>query len=198
MTASWGKGRVAAQIPTKDNPIAGRIAFWTDDETCKVNINTAGGFSTKDLNKIKTLPAATLEASYAGSFWDTPRVNTQFDRQKRVKSNTDTDPGGLKVGGLGLCQPPRNEFQRYPGHPSTTSLGIVFQKLLTSEQLYLLAPFVLIPEAREAAPTGFSRSMTIRWRQSTVVFTARWTSSSIPLQTAIRILIRRNLNRRPR
>ena len=26
---------------TKDNPVTGRIAFWTDDETCKVNINTA-------------------------------------------------------------------------------------------------------------------------------------------------------------
>ncbi|SKA80700.1 Verru_Chthon cassette protein A [Prosthecobacter debontii] len=28
-------------IPTESNPIVGRIAFWTDDETCKVNINTA-------------------------------------------------------------------------------------------------------------------------------------------------------------
>ncbi len=27
--------------PTKDNPIVGRIAFWTDDESSKVNINTA-------------------------------------------------------------------------------------------------------------------------------------------------------------
>jgi uncharacterized protein (TIGR02600 family) len=28
--------------PSIDNPIVGRIAFWTDDETCKLNINTAG------------------------------------------------------------------------------------------------------------------------------------------------------------
>ncbi|MCB1275000.1 Verru_Chthon cassette protein A [Prosthecobacter sp.] len=28
-------------IPSVDNPIVGRIAFWTDDESCKVNINTA-------------------------------------------------------------------------------------------------------------------------------------------------------------
>ncbi len=28
--------------PSKENPIVGRVAFWTDDETCKVNINTAG------------------------------------------------------------------------------------------------------------------------------------------------------------
>jgi autotransporter-associated beta strand protein len=27
-----------------DNPVVGRIAFWTDDETVKVNVNTAAGF----------------------------------------------------------------------------------------------------------------------------------------------------------
>ncbi len=30
------------QRPTKANPITGRIAFWTDDETCKLNVNTSG------------------------------------------------------------------------------------------------------------------------------------------------------------
>ena len=28
--------------PTEDNPIIGRVGFWTDDECCKININTAG------------------------------------------------------------------------------------------------------------------------------------------------------------
>ena len=55
-------GKVISQwtgaVPTKDNPIAGRVAFWTDDETCKVNINTAS----------------------EGSFWDTPRANTAAER----------------------------------------------------------------------------------------------------------------------
>ncbi len=37
--------------PSPANPIVGRIAFWTDDETCKVNLNTAG----------------------EGTFWDQPR-----------------------------------------------------------------------------------------------------------------------------
>ena len=33
--------------PSKENPIVGRVAFWADDETCKLNINTAseGTFS---------------------------------------------------------------------------------------------------------------------------------------------------------
>lgn len=29
-------------VPTEGNPIVGRIAAWTDDESCRVNINTAG------------------------------------------------------------------------------------------------------------------------------------------------------------
>lgn len=28
--------------PTLENPIVGRVGFWTDDECCKININTAG------------------------------------------------------------------------------------------------------------------------------------------------------------
>jgi uncharacterized protein (TIGR02600 family) len=42
---------------TAANPIVARIAFWTDDETCKININTAG----------------------CGSPWNTPRVNSTDD-----------------------------------------------------------------------------------------------------------------------
>lgn len=37
---------------SSNNPIVGRIAFWTDDDTCKVNVNTAG----------------------EGTYWDTPRA----------------------------------------------------------------------------------------------------------------------------
>ena len=42
---------------TKANPITGRIAFWTDDETSKININTSG----------------------CGSTWNTPRANSTDD-----------------------------------------------------------------------------------------------------------------------
>ena len=48
----WPAG--AAKSPTRDNPIVGRIAFWTDDETCKLNINTAS----------------------EGTFWDRPGAPT--------------------------------------------------------------------------------------------------------------------------
>jgi uncharacterized protein (TIGR02600 family) len=68
------------------NPIVGRIAFWTDDETCKVNINTAS----------------------EGTYWDTPRS----------RSKQDID--------FANYQPAQKEFQRYPGHPTMTSLAPVF------------------------------------------------------------------------
>lgn len=47
----------ASKQPTSANPITGRIAFWTDDETCKVNVNTAS----------------------EGSYWDRPRFNSSED-----------------------------------------------------------------------------------------------------------------------
>ncbi len=44
-------------VPSQANPITGRIAFWTDDDTSKVNINTAS----------------------EGSFWDVPRLNVRSE-----------------------------------------------------------------------------------------------------------------------
>ncbi len=57
--SDWQNGEVrfGAGGPTADNPVVGRIAFWTDDETAKVNLNTAS----------------------EGVFWDMPRGNTHFD-----------------------------------------------------------------------------------------------------------------------
>jgi uncharacterized protein (TIGR02600 family) len=83
-TATWtGTG---ATVPTSANPIVGRIAFWTDDETCKLNVNTACG----------------------GTYWDTPRLTA-----------------GLEMA-YSRYKPVANEFNRFPGHPATTSLLPVF------------------------------------------------------------------------
>ncbi|WP_075077383.1 Verru_Chthon cassette protein A [Terrimicrobium sacchariphilum] len=75
--------------PGADNPIVGRTAFWTDDESCKININTAAD----------------------GTFWDTPHVNASDERQ------------------MAKSQPMAREYQRYPGHPATTSLKAVLTAL---------------------------------------------------------------------
>ncbi len=66
--------------------ITSRVAFWTDDESSKVNINTAAG----------------------GKYWDVPRA--QSSQEER----------------FAIAQPANKEFQRYPGHPATTSLKSVF------------------------------------------------------------------------
>lgn len=71
-TRAKGTGTVtfvnAAKQPSSSNPIVGRIAFWTDDETCKLNVNTAseGSFwgtpsfaSCMDANMSLTQPVAT-------------------------------------------------------------------------------------------------------------------------------------------
>ncbi|MGI8604851.1 MAG: Verru_Chthon cassette protein A [Verrucomicrobiales bacterium] len=47
-------GASGGQAASKENPIVGRVAFWTDDETCKINVNTAS----------------------EGVFWDSPRAST--------------------------------------------------------------------------------------------------------------------------
>ena len=55
LPATSGNGtRVVVSGAKVNNPIVGRIAFWTDDDSCKININTASH----------------------GTFWDTPRFNT--------------------------------------------------------------------------------------------------------------------------
>lgn len=84
--ATWEQVGDQKLTPSKANPIVGRIAFWTDDETCKLNINTAS----------EPTP------------WDTPRGVSKNDLA------------------YGKYQPAKNEYQRYPGHPATTSLTPVF------------------------------------------------------------------------
>lgn len=44
-----------SNAPTTDNPIVGRIAFWADDETCKVNINTASEGTYSDTPRLGVL-----------------------------------------------------------------------------------------------------------------------------------------------
>jgi uncharacterized protein (TIGR02600 family) len=94
------------------NPLVGRIAFWTDDETCKVNINTAG----------------------EGLFWDTPRATCNIPVPP---SNNQGNIGGTIPTAAAneaalnndtefyysYFQPATHELQRYPGHPALVALS---------------------------------------------------------------------------
>ncbi len=107
---------VTVAAATPGNPIVARIAFWTDDDTCKVNVNTAGG------DIWPTNYPSPGQPGNPGSFWDTPRIDSSFERTY-----------------LALNQPVHGEFQRYPGHPATTYLTAVFPGL-TTNQLYAITP----------------------------------------------------------
>lgn len=103
-TATW-VGANPKVTPSRANPIVGRVAFWTDDETCKLNLNTAG----------EPTP------------WDTPRAVVIQDLN------------------YGRYQPVQREYQRFPGHPSTSALSPVFFPGLTvsaaqKESIYALLP----------------------------------------------------------
>jgi uncharacterized protein (TIGR02600 family) len=76
---SYGTGE-----PSEINPMSYRFAFWTDDETSKININTAS----------------------EGTAWDVPAFAGAAERK------------------YSELQPQENEFQRFPGHPATTSLSV--------------------------------------------------------------------------
>lgn len=106
-TLTNGATVFTGQTPDNDmKEIVGRIAFWTDDETSKVNLNTAAEGTFADLNT----PG---DYSSKSTVWDTPRFRPS-DYSK-----------------LSTCQPVQNEFQRYPGHPATVSLSAVFGNLIT-------------------------------------------------------------------
>lgn len=76
LVAPTGSGTTANVAgATASNPITGRIAFWTDDETCKVNINTAS----------------------EGTYWDWPKAASrdemQFAGNPPVKNEFSRTPG---------------------------------------------------------------------------------------------------------
>lgn len=95
-------GSVSVPGATTNNRITGRIAFWTDDETAKVNLNTAS----------------------EGMYWDVPKVYTADG--KSAGAYTDEERAAEWDLGLGFIQPAAKEYNRFPGHPATTSLSAVF------------------------------------------------------------------------
>lgn len=103
------------------NPIVGRIAFWTDDETCKVNVNTAGAGIISSTDK--------STRANTDTFWDVPRASSI--------SEADFGVSSLKPSTAG---PPLNkEYQRFPGHPGTVALSAILPGL-TGENYINFAP----------------------------------------------------------
>ncbi len=97
-------GQVLVAGATASNPIVGRVAFWTDDETCKLNINTAAD----------------------GTYYDTPRfASANYLRNPGLAgiSGFQRDAQRLVDKQLAVSPPVANEYQRYIGHPAQTRLS---------------------------------------------------------------------------
>jgi hypothetical protein len=121
-TTSAGNNTVTVTGATAANPIVGRIAFWTDDDTSKININTASGAPWNYTNTtVTTTWESTRTVPTPANFWDTP-----FSK-------------GIQEINLALAQPWAGEYQRYPGHPASVSLSAVFTNLTTND-IMAIAP----------------------------------------------------------
>jgi len=95
------------KVPSSTNPIVGRIAYWTDDETCKLNVNTAAN----------------------GTYFDTPRFRTALGLQNSgltALSGTARDAQRLIDMQMAISPPVANEYQRYIGQPAQTRLSYAF------------------------------------------------------------------------
>lgn len=80
---SRGRIRMAdgGPLPTKQNPIVARYAYWIDDETSKINVNTAG----------------------EGSYWDEPRADTNQERKLATTQPMRLEYARLPGHPAGVC-----------------------------------------------------------------------------------------------
>ena len=91
--ATWSGSQYA---PSAANPIVGRVAFWGDDESCKLNLNTASEPTPWD-----TPRAASKKDIYNGQYQP---VNQEFQRYPGHPAMTALSPV-LKPAGLGKATP---------------------------------------------------------------------------------------------
>lgn len=113
-----GGGTTQVTVPgaSAANPIVGRVAFWTDDETCKININTAGG-------GVGPTPGGSVVKN--DTFWDVPRASSTWEAN------------------LARYQPATREYQRFPGHPGTVALSAALPNLTLAQYLALTPRYQL-------------------------------------------------------
>jgi Tfp pilus assembly protein PilX len=69
---------------TRDNPMVGRIAFWTDDEACKININTA--------SEPTAWSVPTFTHQQDGDYAQSQPVNGEFQRYPGHPATTALSP----------------------------------------------------------------------------------------------------------
>ncbi|MCW0217712.1 MAG: Verru_Chthon cassette protein A, partial [Prosthecobacter sp.] len=126
----------------QENPIVSRIAFWTDDESCKININTAA----------------------EGTYWDTPRLYHDRDgdwaRYQPMTYEYQRYPGHPATVSMSTVLFPNENMNPSPSDSAQFDKALAFK-----ETIYYLIPkilpggskagSVLVPAGRAFSPTDF-------------------------------------------
>lgn len=143
---------------TSSNPIIGRIAFWADDETCKININTAAGapwsWATNNPNTglapLSTAGGGTTTTTLLANYWDVPMFGSYQDNN------------------LAYSQPWRGEYQRFPGHPATVSLSAVFTNL-SSTNIMDIVPRIAYSSSGANVGSQWGATLTTNYSSNNII-----------------------------
>ena len=98
---------------SKNNPPIARVAFWTDDESTKLNLNTAS----------------------ENTYWDSPHSSNEQESGRISNTGQLVARTGVNTLSLAASQPSASEYQRFPGHPATTSLSPVLRSVFPIARL---------------------------------------------------------------
>jgi len=80
-TATANANEAARVEGAAQSPIVGRIAFWTDDETCKLNINTASEGTYTDMARVNYIAAPDNTLPHCEQYLASRQpVNSEFQR----------------------------------------------------------------------------------------------------------------------
>ncbi|MEZ0385773.1 MAG: Verru_Chthon cassette protein A [Verrucomicrobium sp.] len=109
-TGNGSEATFDSSMVTASNPITGRVAFWTDDESCKVNINTAS----------------------EGTPWDVPRGTSWQDQNWAIflpgQNEFQRFPGHPAMTCLSTVMksfdPAFNRLEQRPGSAYTAGTGV--------------------------------------------------------------------------
>ncbi len=131
------------QTASASNPIVSRVAFWTDDESCKININTAG----------ESTP------------WDTPRLYHDRDcdwaRYQPMAYEYQRYPGHPATVCMSTVLFPNQNMLPLSSDAASFAKALAFKEAIYDLMPKILpggskAGSVLVPAGRNFTPTNFS------------------------------------------
>ena len=179
--ATGTSGVVTVAGASSSNPIVGRIAYWTDDDTCKLNINTAGD----------------------GTYFDTPRFESPNLSNNLPSVTPPAQDADIVIERQMAATPPvAGEFQRYMGGPAQTRLSYVLGSTIAnsgvvnkSNLMTLLSPFMqwggseggIYTEDLYSSQVATTNTLTVPMRQTPYATLDEWMFSNQQLNAGSRV-----------